>query len=149
MWNAQCKCILLCYVSTLFVRTLDTCVLLHEQWSKVGRWIWEPFLFFFFFSGLGPPLDSEVFRTAPPGRPGSPSHVTATWLSGNEAALVCWEPSEVGQPFLSYTIEVLEVKTNVTKIWRMAADVVKEDLPNCTAGYTVSVWVHVHVHVRC
>ena len=94
---------------------------------------------FCFFAGLGPPLDSEVFHTAPPGRPGSSSHVTVTWLLDDQAALVCWEPSEVGKPFLSYTIEVLEVKTNVTKIWKIAAEIVKENLPNCTAGYTVSV----------
>ena len=96
--------------------------------------------FFFFFAGLGPPLDSKVFHTGLPGRPGSPSHVTATWLSGEKAALVCWEPSEVGKPFVSYTIEVLEVKMNVTKIWKIAANIVKENLPNCTAGYTVSVY---------
>ena len=82
-----------------------------------------------------------MFRTAPPGRPGSPSHVTGTWLSGDQTALVCWEPSEVGQPFLSYTIEVLELKSNVTKIWKLSVDVVKDNLPNCTAGYSVSLYV--------
>lgn len=81
---------------------------------------------------------SSVFETAPPGRPGSPSHVTATWMSGDQAALICWEPSEVGRPFVSYTIDVLEVKSNVTKVWKLAADLVKIDLPNCTAGYLVS-----------
>ena len=90
---------------------------------------------------------SEAFPTAPPGRPGSPSHVTATWMSHDQAALVCWKPSEVGKPFLSYTIEVLEVKSNVTKLWKLAASVVKDNLPNCTAGYTVStIYTHVHVY---
>lgn len=89
-------------------------------------------------AGLGPPRLTDIFRTAPPGRPGSPSHVTGTWESGDQAALVCWEPSEVGLPFLSYTIEVLELKSNVTKIWKLRVDEVKENLPNCTAGYSVS-----------
>ena len=89
-------------------------------------------------TGHGPYLESKVFTTAPPGRPGSPSHVTGTWLSDDQEALVCWEPSEVGRPFLSYTIEVLELKSNVTKIWKLSVDVVMDNLPNCTAGYSVS-----------
>ena len=95
----------------------------------------------FSHAGLGPAFQTEVIHTAPPGRPGSPSHVTGTWLSGDQAALVCWEPSEVGAPFLSYTIEVLELKSNVTKIWKLSVDVVKDNLPNCTAGYFVSVFI--------
>ena len=91
-----------------------------------------------FTIGFSPPLLSDVFHTPPPGRPGSPSHVTATWVSRDQAALVCWDPSEVGKPFVSYTIEVLEVKSNVTKLWKIAASVVKDNLPNCTAGYVVS-----------
>ena len=62
-------------------------------------------------------------------------------MSGDQSALVCWEPSEVGQPFISYTIDVLEVKSNVTKVWKLAADLVKSDLPNCTSGYQVSALV--------
>ena len=89
--------------------------------------------------GLSPAIETGIIHTAPPGRPGSPSHVTGTWVSDDQAALICWEPSEVGLPFLSYTIEVLELKSNVTKIWKLSVDVVKDNLPNCTAGYSVSV----------
>ena len=89
-------------------------------------------------TGLGPSKVSEVFRTALPGRPGSPSHVTATWIPDNKTTLVCWEPSEVGKPFTSYTVEVLDVNSNVSKIWRLRVDAVKDNLPNCTAGYLVS-----------
>ena len=88
--------------------------------------------------GLGSAFQTEVIRTAPPGRPGSPSHVTGTWVSDDEAALVCWEPSLVGLPFLSYTIEVLELKTSVTTILNLRVDEVKDNLPNCTVGYSVS-----------
>ena len=93
-----------------------------------------------FSTGVGPPMLSGVFETALPDHPGSPSHVTAMWMSGDAGSvLVCWEPSEVGEPFISYTIYVLEVKSNVTMVWNLAADLVKSDLPNCTAGYQVSV----------
>ena len=92
-------------------------------------------------AGLGPALLTGVIRTAPPGRPGSPSHVTGTWVSGDQAALVCWEPSEVGMPFLSYTIEVRELESNITKIWKLRVGEVKDNLPNCTAGYSVSVLI--------
>ena len=88
--------------------------------------------------GLGPTFETEVIQTAPPRRPGPPSHVTSTWFSGDEAALVCWEPSEIGLPFLSYTIEVLELKSSVITIRNLRVDEVKDNLPNCTVGYSVS-----------
>ena len=130
---------------------VNVCMVLNAL-LEVGAndWVYAGALFS--HTDLGPVLNTSVIRTALPGRPGSPSHVTGTWLSGDEAALVCWEPSEVGLPFLSYTIEVLDLKSSVTKIWKLRVDEVKDNLPNCTNGYSVSVLyttlysVRVHRH---